>query len=95
MRKIIGIAPHSFTTQPDYDLIQAAGIEWLRASFRFPFVDQVGGKHSETFIQNLARAGELRDLGFQLVGKVFGPGSSLEDISRSVWEIVERERSSY
>ena len=47
MKKIIGIAPHSFTTQPDYDLIKAAGIEWLRASFRFPFVSQIGGALSE------------------------------------------------
>jgi methylmalonyl-CoA mutase C-terminal domain/subunit len=32
----------------------------------------------------------LMELG---VVAVFGPGSSLEDISGSVWEIVERERS--
>ncbi len=33
-------------------------------------------------------AAALRKLG---VVAIFGPGSSLEDISRSVWEIVERE----
>jgi len=33
----------------------------------------------------------LTELG---VVAIYGPGSSLEDISRSVWEIVERERSS-
>jgi hypothetical protein len=26
MKEIVGIAPHSFTTQPGYDLIKAAGI---------------------------------------------------------------------
>jgi methylmalonyl-CoA mutase C-terminal domain/subunit len=33
-------------------------------------------------------AQELNEMG---VAAVFGPGSSLEDISRSVWEIIERE----
>jgi methylmalonyl-CoA mutase C-terminal domain/subunit len=33
-------------------------------------------------------AAELKRVG---VVAIFGPGSSLEDISRSVWEIVERE----
>jgi hypothetical protein len=79
MKKMIGIAPHSFTTQPDYDLIRAAGIEWLRASFRFPFADPIGGGHGAGFIENLAHAQELRERGFQLVGKVFGPGSSRYD----------------
>ena len=94
MHKIIGIAPHSFTTQPDYDLIRAAGIEWLRASFRFPFADRIGGAHSETFTQNLARARELRARGFHLVGKVFGPGSSRYDPeterTRWLWSMPER-----
>ncbi|NCF64784.1 MAG: methylmalonyl-CoA mutase [Chloroflexi bacterium] len=31
---------------------------------------------------------QLRTLG---VTAIFGPGSSLEDITRSVWEIIERE----
>jgi hypothetical protein len=79
MSKIIGISPHSFTTQPDYDLIKAAGIEWLRASFRFPFAEQIGGALDEAFLESLARARELRALDFQLVGKVFGPGSSRYD----------------
>ena len=79
MSKIIGISPHSFTTQPDYDLIKAAGIEWLRASFRFPFAEQIGGAPSAAFLENLAWARELRTLDFQLVGKVFGPGSSRYD----------------
>ena len=69
MSKIVGIAPHSFTTQPDYDLIKAAGIEWLRASFRFPFVDQADSAYNEAFLENMARARDLRARGFQLVGK--------------------------
>ena len=30
----------------------------------------------------------LREIG---VAAIFGPGSSLEDISRTIWEIIERE----
>ena len=33
-------------------------------------------------------AAVLKKLG---VVAIFGPGSSLEDISRSIWEIIERE----
>ena len=53
--------------------IQEAGVGWVRQSFRFPFVDQVGGNVSEEYRENRASAERLRAFWRWAVA---GPGSA-------------------
>jgi hypothetical protein len=64
-KRIVGT---SLTLNPDFDLMKAAGIQWLRIGFEYPFEDEIGGALSGQFIENLRQAKEIRALGFKLMG---------------------------
>ncbi len=58
----------------DRDLLEEAGIGWLRRGFPFPFEDRVGGEVTESYTRTKAKAQELREDGFRLMGVTPGPG---------------------
>ena len=64
-RRIVGT---SLTPNADYGLMKAAGIEWLRVGFDYPFVDKVGGTLSPQYLEQIRLAGELRGEGFHVMG---------------------------
>jgi hypothetical protein len=47
---IVGIIPWS---NPNYEMMKAAGIEWLRLSFDYPFKDKIGGESTDKFREHL------------------------------------------
>jgi hypothetical protein len=63
--RILGISPWS---NPNYDLMQAAGIRWLRLEFNFPWADRVGGEYTARHLAELDQARRLHAQGFRLMG---------------------------
>lgn len=64
-KRIVGT---SLTINPDFGLMKAAGIQWLRIAFEYPFEDKVGGALSEKYLENLKQAKDIHGMGFKLMG---------------------------
>ncbi|MGO8792817.1 MAG: hypothetical protein ACLQVL_36260 [Terriglobia bacterium] len=69
--RILGVSPHS---NPNYEMMKAGGIGWVRQRFAFPYEDKVGGKLSEKFLSDLEQAKKIRSLGLRIMGGAPGPG---------------------
>jgi hypothetical protein len=66
-KRIVGVHM-SPGLNPDYSLMKAAGIGWVRVSFSFPFKDRLNGEYSDDFLKELANARRLSQLGFRMMG---------------------------
>ncbi|MGO8792816.1 MAG: hypothetical protein ACLQVL_36255 [Terriglobia bacterium] len=64
-KRILGVSPWS---NPNYELIKAGGIGWVRLGFEFPFEDKIGGKLSEKFVKNLDEARKAKAAGLRIMG---------------------------
>jgi len=60
--------------QADARLIQGAGIGWVRRSFRFPFVDRVGGETTLEYAETRASAQAAIKAGLHVMGVTPLPG---------------------
>lgn len=86
MKKMVGLClPRP--ADADLTLVKDAGVEWLRASFRFPFKER-SGRNSPEFEASLSEAQRRKSLGFSLLGTSPGPGSSRYDpkLDKTVWQ---------
>jgi len=64
-KRILGVSPWS---NPNYELIRAVGMGWVRLDFEFPFEDKIGGKLNEKFLKNLEEAKKARQSGLRVMG---------------------------
>ena len=64
-KRIVGVSPWS---SPNYDLTLAAGIEWVRLGFHFPWKDRLGGEHSDIFLADLEKARGASASGLKIMG---------------------------
>ncbi len=64
-KRILGVSPWS---NPNYELMKAGGIGWVRLGFEFPFEDKIGGKLNERFLKDLEEAKKVRGIGLRIMG---------------------------
>ena len=64
-KRILGVSPWS---NPNYELIKAGGIGWVRLGFEFPFEDKIGGKLNQKFVKDLDEAKKARSAGLRIMG---------------------------
>jgi len=81
----VGISPHS---NPNYQLMKEAGIEWLRIYFGYPFEDHLRGKLTKEFQETLKRVKDLRNMGFKIMGVTPTPGVISWDktLNKPIWQ---------
>ena len=65
IKRILGVSPWS---NPNYEMIKAAGIGWVRLDFEFPFEDKLGGKLSADFLKQLEEAKKVRQTDLRVMG---------------------------
>ena len=70
-KRIVGVSPWS---NPNYDLMKEAGIEWLRLGLGFPYKDRIGGEFTGRFTGQLEKVREAARLGFRIMGISPGAG---------------------
>ncbi len=64
-KRILGVSAWS---NPNYELMKAGGIGWVRLIFEFPFEDKIGGKLSPEFLKELDAAKKVRQSGLRIMG---------------------------
>jgi hypothetical protein len=64
-KRILGVSAWS---NPNYEMIKAAGIGWVRLTWEFPFEDRIGGKLSAEFLKKLDEAKKVRQMGLHIMG---------------------------
>ena len=83
-KRIVGVSPWS---NPNYDLMKEAGIEWLRLGLGFPYKDRIGGEFTGRFTGQLEKVREAARLGFRIMG--ISPGAGVmawrEEDGRRAW----------
>jgi hypothetical protein len=52
----------------DTQLMKTAGIRWVRAGFRFPFTDRIGGTLTAEYLEDKTKAREWANKGFKIIG---------------------------
>jgi hypothetical protein len=73
---MVGITPAGI---PDYSMLKAAGIRWLRGHGGLPYEDKVGGKIRPRFEEMVRRCEREAGLGFKILASTPTPGSSRYD----------------
>jgi hypothetical protein len=65
-KRIVGVSPWS---NPNYELMKQAGIEWVRITYPFPYVDRLGGAYDERFLQQVRLTRQLGEMGLRVMGE--------------------------
>ena len=71
--QMLGITPAH--DNPNFKLMRALGIGWVRQGFSFPFADRVGGELSNVYLHSEIEVCRYLDAGFDVLASFPGPGS--------------------
>ena len=82
---MIGITPAH--DDPNFEMIRALGVKWVRQGYEFPFGEEGAGKVSEAFLSSEKLVHRFLDEGFSVLASFPGPGSMryMPDAGRNVY----------
>jgi hypothetical protein len=64
-KRIVGVSPWS---NPNYQLMLDAGIEWVRLGVSFPWKDKLHGEYSDKFLEDLDKVKKATEVGLKVMG---------------------------
>jgi hypothetical protein len=86
MKKMIGVS--CLQSNPNYDLMHAAGIDWQRSIIVFPFEDKAMKRPSDRFKRSIEAIHMWRDNGFEVMG--LSPAYGMNYMSQETGSLVFR-----